>query len=281
MRTLYLYLLAAFAVPGQGAPPSLASYFQSRLATPANSPRPYPVLAVVDTIPKADRSQLEAALPLIRAALSRGEDEVARDAAFALTAVAGRDDGPAILARYMPDVIRLLDAKDERLVGGAVIVFHQLAARSPDTILPVIRKYTEDESRPLAARRQLMGVMLDSGRMRPEGQVAADKYLNRDLDRTERIRALQSLGARGVTSPKFVELIMNSLREKDSQVRIAAIIAAAQFGDRSEVWAQARPLVSAMAANAAEDIEVRRVAGAALDGTIFTKPPRPPSPPYR
>lgn len=240
--------------------PTLSGFFQQRLAGSSNTPPPSyeALLRVTDTIAGSDPKDIATALPFLSAALTSDKDNLAVEAAFALSVISHRPDGGALLRTRVPEIGALLDRTDDRLSGGGLLILQYLTPSTSDLTVPIMIKYLNGPAKPNLVKVDIVSTLLKVRRHDPQAIKAIETFLTVQTEPQVRIATLQALGANHMSTPGINSFAVQSLDDPNKYVKVAAIHTTHALG--SEAWNRAQPIVSRLAVDPSEDRAVRTVA---------------------
>lgn len=277
MRRLILLSCLAASIQtfasAQAAPSALTTFFEQRLAEPANATPPsYDSLwKVTSGVPDSSPSDLIAALPYLFEALKSDERDLAVQAALPLFAISRRPDGGLLLGNRVNELGSLLDRSDERLAGGATGILRNLMPSQSGTIVPIIITHLHAAKTPRLVEVELMAIMLDFRADDPNAMKAVDDFLAKGTAPNITIATLKMLGAhRAGSTPEIDAFSTRALGSSNKYIKIAAIYTV--HARRSTAWNQAQPALSKLASDPGEDKDVRTLANKALSDELFTSP---------
>lgn len=217
---------------GQSAGQSLTTFFEKRLQDPADAPPPsYEVLLkVVDSIPTLSTAEVEAALTPLTTALASKTNNLAVEAAFALSEIARRPDGGSLLRSRASVLGALLANKDERLSGGAVLALGHLHRTTPDVTMPILTGYLDGEEQPSLVKAQIVRIILESKLVDESVARLVVRYLQRAATPEIKVANLHAIVASDSRSQTLVPFAISSLNDSNKHVKMAAIQAVNSLG---------------------------------------------------
>jgi hypothetical protein len=278
----YLVFCAHALSNAQQPAPNLKSFFEKRLSDKADTPPPSyeALLAVIDTIGKSDRTDIQSTLPFLSLALKSKTPNVPVEAAFAFFEIARRSDGGAVLRDSVPELASLMASPDGRLSGSAVATLRNLTRSIPDTTVPLMLNELRSSSGPNLVKTEIVRAVLESSKRNDEQVLrSVEAYLALDADPKVKAANLHAIAANRAKTPAIAAYVITALEDKNKHVQIAAIQTAYVLS--VDVQDQARPIISKLASDPNVDQEVRSVAQRLLHNTLtdpYKVPEPPPSP---
>lgn len=276
-------LLCAWAAShAQQPPPNLKRFLEKRLSDRADAAPPTyeALLAVIDTIAKSSRADLESALPLLSLAIKSKTANVPIEAVFAYFEISRRADGGTLLRHGLPEVASLMASPDDRLSGASVTIMRNLTRTIPEATVPLLISELEGNGPPSLVKSSVLWTLLESPkRGDPTVLKLIEAYLAKDSDVKVRSANLQAIATTRVETPVIVGYVASALGAEDKYVQMAAIRAV--YALSSVVQDQTRQTIAKMAGDTSLDPQVRSLAEKALQNKLgeSDKLPEPPTPP--
>jgi len=250
-------------VRGQSQPnvpsvPTLQEFFE-RLVGQSNASSPLKnddLLKVIDTIAGISAEEVKKSLPAIFAALAHPDDEVKKDAVFALWAVARRPDGADLLKSRIDAIGQsLLSSANPDIRAGEIVTLGSLKPVPLPEVLPVFLTFLKRPDP--EAQTQGTGVVFELVHIAPENAevvAAIQQFLSRQMDSQTRIGVLNALGSPAIKDVKLISSIISSLNDSDVGVKTTAIQALVRIG--KPALQQAEPDLQRLAADPKQSPEV-------------------------
>ena len=260
MKQLLMTFLIASMCLAQDPRLPLYSFFQKRLADrPDSAPPSYEsLLKAIDSIDGASASDISKIFPLLSMSLRSTTDNLPVEAAFALFAISLRPDGATLLADKMPEIATLLENKDDRLSGGAVITLRELTKSAPSSTIPIMISHLSGSRKPSFVNADIVSILLQYRPADERVLKAVDSYLTVDFQPKFKAATLKALQANHVATPTISKFVAQSLESPDKNVKLAAIYVAPELG--SDTWSQALPALNTIANDSNEGDDIRKLA---------------------
>jgi len=267
MKLFRLALATAVAMPllclSPADSPDPGQFFKTLSAhDPA---QPYPsydrLLQVVDQIQAMAETTLTAALPDLFAALQSPDDAIAVDAAFALTAVAGRPDSNELLRSHLSEINALLGRSDRRLKATVPTVFLRMQP-APREAVPRLANFLTRNDQSSDAKPDAVFALIKLAPNDPAAIAAIRHFIGLPLDRQTRIDTINALGSSHLTDGGLLDLLARQLADPDQNVRLAAIQTMNRIGRPAVQHASAA--LTRLANDPAESLQIRQQAQHAL-----------------
>jgi len=250
-------------------PAELKRFFEHRLAARQDAlpPSYETLLTVIDGISKTDAAKIESALPVVSVALKSDINNLAVEAAFAMTEIAKRPDGGSLLRGHLVELESLLSSADTRLSGAAVLVFDYLTTRIPEATVPVLVDRLARPGKPTIVKSEIARVLLKSRKNDSTALRAVENYLELDADASVRTVNLQAIGSNPIpASLRMRAIAARSLDYPNPHVKLAALLAVYALGP--DARRESLTVINRLAADPSETFEVREMADRVVKGTI-------------
>ena len=243
--------------------PSLDNFFETLVQhyDPSSLPKYDDVLKVVDQIPGTRAEAITKAIPAIFRALSHPDENVATDAAFALTVICYRPDCGMLLKDRIREISTMFDSLNPRLQGIPAVIFSNMKPLPPEglrALVSFLRRTDRDQVAQAGAVFALVRLAPD----KPEVMAAIQEFLSRPLDSNSRVGALNALGTPGVNDTHLIAMVISSLDDADHGVRLTAIRALTRMGPNALPQAQVR--LQQLAEDHTQPADIRAAAKEAL-----------------
>jgi HEAT repeat protein len=232
--------------------PSLQEFFTSVLQSPSPLPTWNDFQKVERPIPQARADDLLAALPIVVEALRNSNETIRRYAAAALVAISARPDSAQLLTRYIPEIGELLNAPEEYMQRGALIILAKLKPVHPPEIFPALFQFVKRTDRDPEVQVGALGILLYVRPEDPQVVHAVEEFTSRPLVRSTLVAALNSIKNSRAQDPRIAAVVIRSLDNPHPGVELAAIAALDRMG--AEALTKAQPALTRLSKNENTDV---------------------------
>ena len=240
-------------------------------------------MRVSDQFSTADGPEVRLVVPRIVAQLSSNTPAAQRNAGFAVLCIASRRDGFDLLESSIPTLLRVFDHGDPatlRFALQAILVLGHVPSNllKPALIAFLDGEGTEGETDLGRQEMRAMSVAVFMQYSPDDNSVfqAITRYLSQPLQAGSRILAIRGLSnvrtSKDLT-PRFSELLLPALQDRDPAVKKAAVETAGRFGSKSS--AEVINRLSALRADPHEGADVRDAAAQAFNQAQGVHPKLP------
>jgi hypothetical protein len=244
-RLFLLFVIAAYSVLASSqatAPstetPSLRDFFASMLRTSSVLPTWQEFDRIERPIPLMSPDDLRSALPLVIEVLHSSNPTARRYSAAALLAISTRRDSADLLNGYIPEILALLNAQEDYMQRGALLILAMLKPAHPPQLFPPLYQFLKRTDRDPEIQVGALGLLLS---LKPEdSQVvqAVEEFTSRALPSDIRVAALNAIRNSTAKDARIATVVISSLDDPHPGVELAAIAALDRMGPEAQTKAQ-------------------------------------------
>ncbi len=236
--------LMIYRVHAQTTP--LQEFYQSLVQNPSSPPTYENLRKVTGQIEKLRPEEIIKALPAIFAALTHQDSTVSGYADSALFSIALRPDSAELLRSRVDAIGHELTSPVPERRAAAMVILRTLKPVPPPEVVPIFvtflkRTDADAQAQGSSAIFELVHIAPEN----PEVIAAVRDFLSRPLDNKSRRETLVAVGKPTVKDAQIVAMMIASLDDPDTGVRITAVQALSGMGQQA--LQQAEPALQRLA----------------------------------
>lgn len=186
-------------------------------------------------------------------------------AAFAVTAVAGRKDSGDLLSDRIPEIAAMLNLKDPRFKTFAAMVFMSMKPVPTDKVVPILSSFILRGAAAPGDKIAPAGALVAIAPAAAETEQSLLYLLGLPMDATIRTSLIEAVGRNTIKSAKVMDAVAQSLDDSNEDILLAAIQSIDRMGPAAVERCKVQ--LSKLAMDSDQPEPVRRLSQDALNNT--------------